>query len=717
MKKVKKAKTAVADGLVANETPVKKVKKEKKVSATGEKESKKKKRKADDLVEGVADKPKSKKIKQKVEEQELSTAASDSADSEQFVEVAKPADPLALDNFRLSDGVKALLREKGIESLFNIQAQTLNHLLDGFDLVGRARTGQGKTLAFVLPIVERLLAHNASQTRRQQGRTPRVIVLAPTRELAKQVHADFENIGRAANLSTVCLYGGAPMSPQEQILRRGCDVVVGTPGRVKDHLERGNLKLQDLMFRVLDECDEMLNMGFVEDVEKILNAGGDIKVQTLLFSATLPSWVKDITRRFLQPSHKLVDLVGTDKMKASTSVRHLVLPCHWSQRSVVAADLVRCYGALGRTIIFCDTKKDCNELVASLGADMRAQPLHGDIPQQQREVTLKAFRAAKFDILVATDVAARGLDINGVELVIQIEPPKDPETYIHRSGRTGRASSTGVSVTLVDRKKEGLIPFIAKRAGVTFERIGAPQPSEMARIAGERASESLAEVDKTVVPLFRAAAAQLLQQVGDPEEALAMALAKVTGFSTIRARSLLTAHEDYTTLQFHSSQEIQRPGFVFTSLRRHLSDEAVEQIKGISLTTDGKSAIFDVPSALAQEFLDKCKKPADAEEGEAASMARGRFPEPYLTQPATLPELKAREGGERHETTTGAGYGGGYGGRGGGFSQGRGGGYGGSSGGRGGGFTQGRSFGGSPGGRGGRGGSRGGRGGFGRGSR
>lgn len=277
----------------------------------------------------------------------------------------------SVDEFRLSAPTRAALRARGISTLFPIQAATLDLVLDGADVVGRARTGCGKTLAFVLPIVERLAgvdgngsgsAASSTPPRRAHGRAPRCIVLAPTRELAKQVAADFETIGGAHGLSCLCLYGGAQYQPQEGALRRGVDVVIGTPGRVKDHLERGTLRLRDLRFRVLDECDEMLNMGFVDDVEKILGAAGKVNngngnaaaadadasqqsIQTLLFSATLPPWVRDITRRFLDPAHKTIDLVGTSKMKASSSVRHLLLPCHWSQRSAVVCDVVRAYGA------------------------------------------------------------------------------------------------------------------------------------------------------------------------------------------------------------------------------------------------------------------------------------------------------------------------------------------------------------------------------------
>lgn len=596
---------------------------------------------------------------------------------------------MALENFALSPPVKSLLRARGIEALFPIQAQCLTPLLEGKDLVGRARTGCGKTLAFVLPIVESLI-QKSSGAKRPHGRPPSVVVLAPTRELAKQVAADFENFASAANLVTVCLYGGTPYAPQEGILRRGVDVVIGTPGRVKDHLERGTLILKDLKFRVLDECDEMLNMGFVEDVEKILTAGVDAAtVQTLLFSATLPRWVKDITRRFLKPGHVTIDLVGDEKMKASTSVRHMLLPCHWSQRATLVTELVKCYGLCGRTIVFTDTKNDANELATALAEGVGARPLHGDIAQGQREATLAGFRSGKFGVLVATDVAARGLDIKEVELVIQTEPPKDPETYIHRSGRTGRAGSAGISITLVDRKKEGLIPYIQSKAGVTFERIGAPQPADMARVAVERAVDAVKAVDGSAVEFFREAARSLLadSEGVPPEDVLAAALARITGHTEMRPRSLLTAHEDYVTLQFTSPYDVEKPGFVFAYLKRQIGDDAtVEEVKRMTLTADGKGAVFDVPLKLKDTFLSKCRQKANA----------GDETKPSLAQPAALPKLKERP------MESPSGFNTGYGGSGGGFQRGGGRGYGGRGGG--GGARGGGSYGGSTFQRGGRGG-------------
>ncbi|KAG6716767.1 hypothetical protein I3842_04G064400 [Carya illinoinensis] len=381
--------------------------------------------------------------------------------------------PNAVSRFRISEPLKAKLKEKGIESLFPIQAMTFDIILDGSDLVGRARTGQGKTLAFVLPILESLTNGPAKVLQKTgYGRAPSVLVLLPTRELAKQVHADFEVYGGTLGLVSCCLYGGAPYQSQEVKLKRGVDIVIGTPGRVKDHIERGNIDFSSLKFRVLDEADEMLRMGFVEDVELILGKVEDTsKVQTLLFSATLPGWVKQIASRFLNPSKKTADLVGNEKMKASTNVRHIVLPCSSSARSQLIPDIIRCYSSGGRTIIFTETKDSASSLAGLLPG---ARALHGDIQQAQREVTLAGFRSGKFMTLVATNVAARGLDINDVQLIIQCEPPRDVEAYIHRSGRTGRAGNTGVAVMLYDPRKSN-ISKIERESGVKFEHISAPQ--------------------------------------------------------------------------------------------------------------------------------------------------------------------------------------------------------------------------------------------------
>eukprot|EP00897_Mesotaenium_endlicherianum_P010166 jgi/Mesen1/9178/ME000591S08495 len=531
-KKVKVVENAEDVDMVV--TP-KKGKKEKKTDADAtngagtESEKKVKKRKAGE-DEPEATSPAKKKKSKAVASDENGDADTDSAkkkkkkktaeakedEEEEAPAPVEPVNPMAVSNFRISEPVKKKLKEKGIECLFPIQAQTFDMVMDGSDIVGRARTGQGKTLAFVLPILERLVEVSGigAGGRRAYGRAPSVIVLTPTRELAKQVATDFEHLGGALGLATLCVYGGAPMPPQESALRRGVDIVVGTPGRIKDHLERGTLNLKTLQYRVLDEADEMLNMGFVDDVETILDLGalpeegpqdrgpggrgedegerereapaaavpldaarpGAVsdpeKVQTLLFSATLPGWVKDISERFLKKGRKTVDLVGEEKMKASASVKHLLLPCHWTQRGQVVTDLVSCYGNDGRVIVFTETKHDATEVTQSL-AHLSARALHGDIPQSQREVTLAGFRSGKFMVLVATDVAARGLDINDVQLVIQVHLARPPRLrsslWLTSFGRLARLSC---DVATSKREEGGSKPEDegeGRRTAVTIE--------------------------------------------------------------------------------------------------------------------------------------------------------------------------------------------------------------------------------------------------------
>ncbi|XP_020208765.1 DEAD-box ATP-dependent RNA helicase 7 [Cajanus cajan] len=514
----------------------------------------------------------------------------------------QPEDPNAVSNFRISDPLRAKLKDKGIESLFPIQAMTFDTVLDGSDLVGRARTGQGKTLAFVLPILESLTNGPAKASRKTgYGRTPSVLVLLPTRELACQVHADFDVYGGAMGLSSCCLYGGAPYQAQEIKLKRGVDIVIGTPGRVKDHIERGNIDLSQLKFRVLDEADEMLRMGFVEDVELILGKVENVnKVQTLLFSATLPDWVKHIAAKFLKPDKKTADLVGNTKMKASTNVRHIVLPCTGSARSQLIPDIIRCYSSGGRTIIFTETKESASQLAGTLPG---ARALHGDIQQAQREVTLSGFRSGKFMTLVATNVAARGLDINDVQLIIQCEPPRDVEAYIHRSGRTGRAGNTGVAVMLYDPKRSN-ISKIERESGVKFEHISAPQPDDIAKAVGGEAAEMIIQVSDSVIPAFKSAAEDLLNSSGlSVVELLAKALAKAVGYTEIKQRSLLTSMENYVTLLLEIGRPIFTPSFAYGVLRRFLPEEKVEAVKGLSLTADGNGVVFDVPAEDLDTYL------------------------------------------------------------------------------------------------------------------
>ncbi|PNX92995.1 DEAD-box ATP-dependent RNA helicase 7-like protein [Trifolium pratense] len=633
---------------------------------SAKKSSKKRKKFSDDDEETKSGTSSDEGSRMKVKKEKKKKKSKVEDDEEVEAVVVKKDDPNAVSNFRISEPLKMKLKENGIEALFPIQAMTFNTILDGADLVGRARTGQGKTLAFVLPILESLTNGPAKSVRKTgYGRVPSVLVLLPTRELANQVYADFELYGSSLGLAACAVYGGAPYGPQENKLRRGVDIVIGTPGRIKDHIEKGNIDLSHLKFRVLDEADEMLRMGFVDDVELILGKVQDVtKVQTLLFSATLPSWVKQISTKFLKADKKTADLVGNEKMKASTNVRHIILPCNHTAMAQLIPDIIRCYSSGGRTIIFAEKKESASELAGLLPG---ARALHGDIQQSQREVTLKAFRSGKFMTLVATNVAARGLDINDVQLIIQCEPPRDVEAYIHRSGRTGRAGNTGVAVMLYDPRRSN-IAKIEREAGIKFEHVSAPQPDEIAKAMGGDAASMITEVSDSVIPAFKSAAEELLKNSGlSAVELLAKALAKAVGYTDVKKRSLLTSMENYVTLILEGGKPMFTPSFAFGTLRRFVPEDKVDAVQGLALTADGQGAVFDVPAKDLDVFLNSQKNAVNVS----------------LKIAKELPSLQQREDNRPSRYGGGRGFSGGrnggfrFGGRSGGGGRGFGGGRGG----------------------------------------
>lgn len=627
-----------------------------------------------------------------------------------------------LKNFRIEQATIDALEKNNITSLFPIQWKCFDAVYEGKDLIGKATTGSGKTLSFVLPTLERLVAYvygtcsspngNAPSKLKPRGSkrihhaipyNPRVLILAPTRELARQVNEVVHTVGSPHGLTSLCVYGGAAYEPQERALRQGVDICVGTPGRLIDHLERGNISLESLNFLIMDEADEMLNVGFQIALEKILEfVPKDPKPQTLLYSATLPEWVGSIARKYLARDHELIDIVGSNVNKTSLTVRHLAVKAPPQSRLNIVSDLISVYARGGTAIIFCDTKNEANELGLSSQLATDCQVLHGDIVQSQREVTLQAFRDKRFRVLVATDVAARGLDIDHIDLVIQLKPPTDVETYIHRSGRTGRAGRSGVCCLMYMDRMVSRVRQIERTAGIKFERIGAPQPHDMYHVAAEKTVEKILDVatlHPKLVEEFTEAAKQLLQDVGNDLNALAAALAVASGFSQpIQGRSLLGGMDGKVSVLLHmpSGTAFRAKGLAIRKIMEALSNDqssipsgsenfisnAANQygIGEIRLTVDG-DAIVDVPTETASRLVQASNKWCNYE---------------IIT---TLPELQPEE----QRGFDNGGRGGGRGGRGG-YGGGSRGGYGG-----GGGF----------GGRGGRGGYGGGgsRGGYGGGSR
>ena len=331
----------------------------------------------------------------------------------------------------------------GITRAFAIQEYALPIALRGSDLIGQAPTGTGKTLAFGIPLLERVLSPAEGGTGQ-----PQALVVVPTRELSLQVARDLETAGRTRGVRVLSIYGGVAYEPQIEALRGGVEIVVGTPGRLLDLATQRQLRLDRVNALVLDEADRMLDLGFLDDVEKILAMLPEQR-QTMLFSATMPDPIVALARRFLRSPvtiHSGYDL----EAGPSPQTRQLVYRTHPMNKIEVVARILQAPGR-GLTIIFTRTKRSAARLADEL--DFRgfaAAAVHGDLGQGARERALRAFRSGKVDVLVATDVAARGLDVYGVTHVINYDCPDDPETYTHRIGRTGRAGATGVAITFVD---------------------------------------------------------------------------------------------------------------------------------------------------------------------------------------------------------------------------------------------------------------------------
>ncbi len=338
----------------------------------------------------------------------------------------------------------ATLTRQGITTAFPIQVMTIHDALAGRDVCGKAKTGSGKTLGFGLPLLQRVAA-GTSFVRAEGGPArPRGLVLLPTRELAVQVHEVLEPLGAALGLHVNAVYGGADIERQVKSLRKGCDVIIATPGRLIDLGDRGELNVENLDVLVLDEADRMADMGFMPQVEWVLRRIAEHPHQTLLFSATLDGAIDRLVKRYL--TDPVFHEVASDTQTVSLMVHHF-LNVHQMDRIKVAATICN---SMGKTIIFCRTKRGADRLVEQLQKEgVDAAAIHGDLRQSQREKALADFGADKLPVLVATDVAARGLHIDGVDCVMHFDPPEDHKAYLHRSGRTARAGSTGVVVSLL----------------------------------------------------------------------------------------------------------------------------------------------------------------------------------------------------------------------------------------------------------------------------
>lgn len=450
------------------------------------------------------------KIADTDEESDKGDNAADTA--EEKAEEVKPEN--GFETLGLPDKVVEAVKRVGFEQPSPIQAQTIPLLMEGRDVVGLAQTGTGKTAAFALPVLSQI---------DPKKRHPQALVLAPTRELALQVSDSFQSFAdHLGGINVLPIYGGQAYGIQLSGLRRGAQVIVGTPGRVIDHLEKGSLDISNLRFLVLDEADEMLNMGFQEDVERILEDTPDEK-QVALFSATMPNAIRKISRDYLNNPEEVT--VKSETRTNTNITQRYLFTAHRNKLDAITRILeVTEFEAM---IVFVRTKNETEDVAEKLRArGFSAAAINGDIPQQQRERTVDQLRDGRLDILVATDVAARGLDVERISHVLNYDIPNDTESYVHRIGRTGRAGRTGEAILFVTPRERRMLRSIERVTNATIEEMDLPTVDEVNESRKTKFMDSITEsLEASELQIFKTMVREYSAANNVPMDDIAAALA------------------------------------------------------------------------------------------------------------------------------------------------------------------------------------------------
>ncbi len=386
------------------------------------------------------------------------------------------------EDLNLPSDILQSLNDLGYEHPTMIQSQSLPAIVEGHDIVGQAFTGSGKTIAFGIPA---LMQIDTSQHHTQ------ILIMCPTRELANQVAEEIAKVGKhTSKLKIVPVYGGVSIDRQIKSLRRGAHIVVGTPGRILDHIDRGTIALDSVSMVILDEADRMLDMGFVDDMKTILSEAPADR-QTIMFSATMPKPILEIARKFQKNP---INIKIANSQMTAPRVDQFSLEINESQKLEASLRIFKIENPrLG--IVFCNTKRKTDEVVAALQANgIFADGLHGDMKQAQRDSVLHKFRQGTIEVLVATDVAARGLDVDDIDLVINYDFPQDPEQYVHRIGRTGRAGRAGKSYAFIGRRDRYLMKSVQRLTKTEPIHMRMPSPKDVEKIQNQRMIEKLIEL-------------------------------------------------------------------------------------------------------------------------------------------------------------------------------------------------------------------------------
>jgi ATP-dependent RNA helicase DeaD len=395
---------------------------------------------------------------------------------------------LKFEELSLSEEIKNAVADMGFVEASPIQSEAIPYVLEGRDVIGQAQTGTGKTAAFGIPIIEMVDSEN---------KEPQAIILCPTRELALQVSEEFKKISKyKKGIHTVAIYGGESIDRQIKAIRRGVQIIIGTPGRVIDHLTRGTLKLANIEMVVLDEADEMLDMGFREDIEAILEKVPEER-QTIFFSATMSKPIMELTKRYQQNPH--VIKISKNELTVST-IEQFYYDVKNNYKVEAMCRLIDMYN-LKLMLVFCNTKKRVDEVVEELQIKgYSAEGLHGDMRQMQRNSVMTKFRAGLVNILVATDVAARGIDVENVEAVFNLDLPQDSEYYVHRIGRTGRAGKEGKSFTFVSGRESSQLREIQFQTKGKMTKGTIPTSKDVFKFKLDKFKDRINEVLTTELP-------------------------------------------------------------------------------------------------------------------------------------------------------------------------------------------------------------------------
>lgn len=494
------------------------------------------------------------------------TETQPSPDSDPQIEAEAPQEPASptFADLGLGDAVLEALRAVGYETPSAIQAATIPPLLAGRDVVGLAQTGTGKTAAFALPVIDRL---DLAQ------KTPQALVLAPTRELALQVCEAFEKYASHLDgVHVLPVYGGQGYGVQLSALRRGVHIVVGTPGRIIDHLEKGTLDLSELRYLVLDEADEMLKMGFAEDVETILADTPKTK-QVALFSATMPASIRRMSQQYLNDP---AEITVKTKTTTSATISQRYLMVSWQQKMDALTRILEVENFDGM-IVFGRTRSVTEEIAEKLRArGYSAAAINGDVAQPMREKTVNQLKSGALDVLVATDVAARGLDVERISHVVNFDIPTDTESYVHRIGRTGRAGRTGDAISFVTPRERWLVKAIEKATRQEVTEMSLPSADEVneTRLTrfDDRITAALAETDR--VDRFRDIVAHYVRNHDVPEVDVAAALAIVAQGET---PLLLEPDPEPSARPARGARDGERPG---TTARDRGGDRGADRDRG-----------------------------------------------------------------------------------------------------------------------------------------